>query len=129
MVHILGIHLPDNQLTRFALTTIYGVGHPTAHRLCARFQIHDRCKVKELTPFQVTAIASFLSSPQTAPPLPRHPLATPDSVPRPAKLSINELQAEFNASQAAQRQRKLERLIAQGRLPRAPKLKIYPGIL
>ncbi|KAF9075144.1 hypothetical protein BDP27DRAFT_1390112 [Rhodocollybia butyracea] len=66
MVHILGINLPDNQLARFALTTIYGVGHSTSHRLCARFQIHDTCRIRDLSPFQVTALASFLSSPQSA---------------------------------------------------------------
>ncbi|KDQ33468.1 hypothetical protein PLEOSDRAFT_22289 [Pleurotus ostreatus PC15] len=71
MVHILGVNLPDSQLTRFALTNFYGIGHKTAHRLCARLQIHDRCKVRELTPFQVTSLASFLSSPGTSPPIPR----------------------------------------------------------
>ncbi|KAK7054683.1 hypothetical protein VNI00_003146 [Paramarasmius palmivorus] len=83
MVHILGINLPDDQLARFALTSIYGVGRNMSHRLCARFQIHDKCKVKDLTPFQVTALASFLSSPKTAPPLPRYPLAPPTFQPAP----------------------------------------------
>ncbi|THU87236.1 S13-like H2TH domain-containing protein [Dendrothele bispora CBS 962.96] len=115
MVHILGISLPDSQLARFALTSIYGIGHHTSHRLCARFQIHDRCKVKDLTPFQITAIASFLSSPKTAPPVPHYPLATPDFTPRPAKMSSHELQAEFNAAQATQRQRKQEKLLALGK--------------
>ncbi|PPQ64640.1 hypothetical protein CVT26_002730 [Gymnopilus dilepis] len=99
MVHILGINLPDNQVARFALTSIYGVGHHTAHRLCARLQVHDRCKVKDLSPFQVTALASFLSSPATAPPLPRYPLAKPDYVPPPPTTPLSELQAAFQASQ------------------------------
>ncbi|EDR14904.1 uncharacterized protein LACBIDRAFT_181913 [Laccaria bicolor S238N-H82] len=63
MVHILGVNLPDNHLARFALTKFYGIGHKTAHRLCARLQVHDKCKVKDLSPFQVTSLASFLSAP------------------------------------------------------------------
>ncbi|KAF8911976.1 hypothetical protein CPB84DRAFT_1812152 [Gymnopilus junonius] len=99
MVHIAGINLPDNQVARFALTSIYGIGHHTAHRLCARLQVHDRCKVKDLSPFQITSLASFLSSPATAPPLPRYPLARPDYVPPPPTTPIHELQAGFNALQ------------------------------
>jgi len=48
-----------------------------AHRLCARFQIHDSCKVQHLSPTQITALAAFLSSPSAAlavPKLPLHPL-------------------------------------------------------
>ncbi|KAG1800143.1 uncharacterized protein BJ212DRAFT_1450189 [Suillus subaureus] len=44
MVHVLGVQLPDYQYARFALTAFYGIGHKTAHRLCARLQIHDKCK-------------------------------------------------------------------------------------
>ncbi|KAF9052914.1 hypothetical protein BJ165DRAFT_1339913 [Panaeolus papilionaceus] len=99
MVHILGINLPDNQLARFAFTNIYGVGHHTAHRLCARLQIHDRCKVKDLSPFQVTSLASFLSSPGTAPPLPKYPLATLNHVPASPTIPTQELQAKFLESQ------------------------------
>ncbi|TFK30142.1 S13-like H2TH domain-containing protein [Coprinopsis marcescibilis] len=101
MVHILGISLPDQHLAKFALTSIYGVGHKTAHRLCARFQIHDKCKVKELSPFQVTSLASFLSSPRTAPPLPRYPLASSSYVPPPPSTPMSELQAKFKEAQAA----------------------------
>ncbi|KXN92208.1 37S ribosomal protein SWS2, mitochondrial [Leucoagaricus sp. SymC.cos] len=70
MVHILGVQLRDHCLARVALIQFYGVGLKTAHRLCARLQIHDRARVKDLTPVQITSLASFLSSPATAPPLP-----------------------------------------------------------
>ncbi|KAH9842753.1 mitochondrial 30S ribosomal protein S13 [Rhodofomes roseus] len=81
MVHILGTLLPEKQLVKFALTHFYGVGHLTAARLCARTQIHDRCKIRELTPSQITSLTGFLSSPSTASTLPHFPLATPDYVP------------------------------------------------
>ncbi|KAF4576740.1 hypothetical protein EYR40_000984 [Pleurotus pulmonarius] len=100
MVHILGVNLPDSQLTRFALTNFYGIGHKTAHRLCARLQIHDRCKVRELTPFQVTSLASFLSSPGTSPPIPRYPVAPPNFVPPPPRTSLQPLQAKLEAKLA-----------------------------
>jgi small subunit ribosomal protein S13 len=95
--------------TQYALTKIYGVGLKTAHRLCARFQIHDKCKMRDLTPFQVTSLASFLSSPHTAPPLPRYPLASPDFVPPPASTSLAQLQAKFKEHQAAVQAKKLAR--------------------
>ncbi|KJA27455.1 hypothetical protein HYPSUDRAFT_131371 [Hypholoma sublateritium FD-334 SS-4] len=91
MVHILGINLPNGALVRLALTNIYGVGHHTARRLCARLQVHDQCKVSDLSPFQITSLASFLSSPATAPPLPRFPLAKPDYVPPPPSVSAKSL--------------------------------------
>ncbi|KAF8831170.1 hypothetical protein F5051DRAFT_408967 [Lentinula edodes] len=115
MVHILGINLPDNQLARFALTTIYGVGPHLSHRLCARFQIHDKCRVKDLTPLQTTSLASFLQSPKTALPLPQYPLAPVNFVARPPSKSIQELQAEFNAARAAQKQKREEKLLQMGK--------------
>ncbi|KAF9526988.1 mitochondrial 30S ribosomal protein S13 [Crepidotus variabilis] len=96
MVHVLGINLPDGHVVKFALTKIYGVGPHIANRLCARLQVHDKCKVKDLSPFQVTSLASFLSSPTTSPPLPRLPLASPDFTPPPSTISTQELQARFN---------------------------------
>ncbi|KNZ78420.1 37S ribosomal protein SWS2, mitochondrial [Termitomyces sp. J132] len=92
MVHILGVNLRESHVARvctqssfsipmliinqYALTSFYGIGHHTAHRLCARLQIHDKCKMKDLSPYQVTALASFLSSPSTSVTPPRYPLAS-----------------------------------------------------
>ncbi|KZT40885.1 mitochondrial 30S ribosomal protein S13 [Sistotremastrum suecicum HHB10207 ss-3] len=81
MVHILGVLLRDNSFVKIALTRFYGIGYPTAERICARFQIHDRCKIKSLTPSQITSLASFLASPSTTPLMPILPLASPDYEP------------------------------------------------
>ncbi|KAF9218136.1 S13-like H2TH domain-containing protein [Gyrodon lividus] len=91
MVHVLGVLLPDLQYARHALTTFYGVGNRTAHRLCARLQIHDRQKVRDLTATQITELASFLASPSTAPPLRRMPLASSGYKPPPASTPIETL--------------------------------------
>lgn len=73
----------------------YGVGRKTAHRICARLQIHDRARVKDLTPLQSTALASLLSSPSTVPPLPKYPLASPNYVAPPPSTPIPDIQVKF----------------------------------
>ena len=129
-MHILGISLPDKLLARvsflffisydiknlilpvqFALTKIYGIGDHTAHRLCARLQVHDRCKVKDLSPFQVTTLASFLSSPSTTLPLPRYPLAPPNYTPPPYSVTAaQELQDNFNEAHKKKKMKNVDPL-------------------
>jgi len=89
MVFVLGVQLPDKKLARVALQAFYGVGESTAARLCARLQIHNTQRVRNLSPQQITGLASFLSSPQTAPALPRLPLAAPDFVAPPTTPVLN----------------------------------------
>jgi len=98
MVYVLGKLLPDSQFTRFALTHFYGVGHRTAHRICARFQIHDRCRVKDLTPTQLTSITAFLSSPSTAQPVHQVPLASPRFSPKLGPITKSTPSLKLNAS-------------------------------
>ncbi|KAJ7156942.1 hypothetical protein C8R43DRAFT_1087231 [Mycena crocata] len=95
MVYVLGVNLPDRHLVKFALTQFYGVGHKTAERVCARFSMHRTCRVRDLTPIQVTALASFLSSPKDSFSPPRYPLATPDF--EPITKTHQELATEFRA--------------------------------
>ena len=76
-----------NEYFQFALTHFYGIGPQTAHRICARFQIHDRCRVRDLTPTQLTSITAFLSSPSTAQPAQRVPLASPSFRPKPGPVT------------------------------------------
>ncbi|KAJ7087826.1 hypothetical protein C8R44DRAFT_819920 [Mycena epipterygia] len=95
MVYVLGVNLPDRQLISFALTQFYGIGHLKAAQICARFQMHRTCKVRDLTPLQVTALASFLSSPKDSISPPRYPTATPDFTP--STRTHLELAAEYRA--------------------------------
>ncbi|XP_006457975.1 hypothetical protein AGABI2DRAFT_183083 [Agaricus bisporus var. bisporus H97] len=97
MVHVLGVQLRDKVLVRIALMQFYGVGQHIAHRLCARLQIHDRARVMDLTPLQITSLASFLSSPSTAPPLPKNPLASPNYVAPPPSIPVQDIQIKFAA--------------------------------
>jgi small subunit ribosomal protein S13 len=64
--------------------------------------------MKDLSPYQITALASFLSSPGTSLPLPRYPLAEPNFKPPPPNKSTQELQNEFNSIKAAREAKKLK---------------------
>ncbi|KAJ7097730.1 hypothetical protein B0H15DRAFT_822375 [Mycena belliarum] len=96
MVYVLGVNLPDRHLIKFALTQFYGIGHATSERICARFQMHRTARVRDLSPLQVTALASFLSAPKDSLSPPRYPTAPPDFVP--ATKTHQELAAEFRAA-------------------------------
>ncbi|KZO97795.1 mitochondrial 30S ribosomal protein S13 [Calocera viscosa TUFC12733] len=69
-MYLLGVNLADNRLVRRALRSFYGINFAVGRRICARFQIHETCRVHELTDSQIAALGAFLSSPATvAPPL------------------------------------------------------------
>ena len=70
-----------------------------SHRICARVQIHNQCKVRDLTPQQVTALTAFLSAPASAPTPPHLPVAGPNYVaPAPSMplTPIVQSRREFN---------------------------------
>ncbi|KAJ6597100.1 hypothetical protein DFH09DRAFT_1133686 [Mycena vulgaris] len=124
MVYVLGVNLPDRQLVKFAITQFYGIGHVTAERICARFQMHRTCKVRDLTPLQVTALASFLSSPKDALSPPRYPTAPPDFIP--STKTHAELAIEFRA---ARKQREEENKRPEFLLRRLRDARITPDHL
>ncbi|KAI0306333.1 hypothetical protein B0F90DRAFT_1814251 [Multifurca ochricompacta] len=91
MIHILGVQLFENNVVKYALTSFYGISRHTASRICARLQIHDSCRVRQLSPTQITAIAAFLSSPSTSPIPPRTSLASPTFNPPPPSTPFRSL--------------------------------------
>ncbi|KAI0688258.1 mitochondrial 30S ribosomal protein S13 [Cytidiella melzeri] len=88
-MHILGVNMPDHKLVRHTLTYFFGIGKHTSHRICARMHVHDRCKVKDLTPQQVTALTAFLNAPSSAPPPTPAPLAGISYQPPPVGKPLN----------------------------------------
>ncbi|KAJ6623511.1 hypothetical protein B0H10DRAFT_2162491 [Mycena sp. CBHHK59/15] len=124
MVYVLGVNLPDRHLVKFALTQFYGIGHATAQCICARFQMHNTCKIRDLTPLQVTALASFLSSPKDSFSPPRYPTATPDFVP--STKTHQELAAEFRSARA---QRETENKQPEFILRRLRDSRVRPDLL
>lgn len=49
MARIAGINLPGHKHIWIALTSIYGVGRPTAHKICAEAGVDTATKVNQLT--------------------------------------------------------------------------------
>ncbi|KAH8826981.1 hypothetical protein DL96DRAFT_1528834 [Flagelloscypha sp. PMI_526] len=96
MVHLLGAPLRDSWRTKFALKTFYGIGDLQASRICARLQIHDACRMMDLTPYQMTSLAAFLSSPKTSPQVPLLPTAAPNFRAPPPTTVPNSLRLEYH---------------------------------
>lgn len=80
------------------MRNFYGVGDHISERICARFHIHQTQRVSQLTPQQITGIASFISSPRTAPALPRLPLAKLGFVPPPRVPQLDMKKLRVNKS-------------------------------
>lgn len=49
MARIAGVNIPDRKHAWIALTSIYGVGHTLARRICEGAQVAHEAKVKDLT--------------------------------------------------------------------------------
>lgn len=49
MARIAGINIPDQKHTGIALTYIYGIGRPTAKRVCAAAGVADDRKIRDLS--------------------------------------------------------------------------------
>jgi len=121
-MYVLGVLLHDQKYVKRALTAFYGIGPAISAKLCARLQIHDRCKVRQLSPVQITALASFLSSPMTSPQIARNPLASLDYNPPPPGTPLSELKA----TQAANAKPKLVPGSAEGIAALQSQLKADP---
>ena len=49
MARIAGINLPTNKHTEIALTSIYGIGRPTAQKICDESSVGRMVKVRDLS--------------------------------------------------------------------------------
>ena len=49
MARIAGVNIPNHQHTEIALTAIYGVGRPTAQKICEAAGINRAAKIKDLS--------------------------------------------------------------------------------
>lgn len=61
MVYLLGVNLPDHKVVNIALTSIFGIGLPTATQLTHKLMIHPRCRLSELTEDKLTALSTSLN--------------------------------------------------------------------
>lgn len=56
MARIAGVNIPDNKHTVISLTYVYGVGRPTAKRICAAAGIEESITIANLTDEQLDQV-------------------------------------------------------------------------
>jgi len=62
MARIAGINIPPNKHTNVALTSIYGIGHSSARKICAAAGIELHMKIKDLTEEEVTRLRGVVET-------------------------------------------------------------------
>ena len=61
MPRIAGVNIPNNQHLIIALTAIYGIGTPTAKKICLDLNLEESVKVKDMTDAQIDLIRDYIS--------------------------------------------------------------------
>ena len=56
MARIAGVNLPNQKRLEIGLTYIYGIGQPTAQKICAALELDPNEKVRDLTDDEVTKL-------------------------------------------------------------------------
>ena len=62
MARIAGVDLPPQKRIWVGLTSIYGIGQPRARALCAKANVEDTKKVKDLTEEEVNRLRQAIES-------------------------------------------------------------------
>ncbi len=62
MARIAGVDLPPNKRLWIGLTAIYGIGQSRARAVCAKAQVPDTKKVKDLAEDEVTRLRQVIES-------------------------------------------------------------------
>jgi small subunit ribosomal protein S13 len=60
MARIAGVNLPTQKRLEVGLTYIYGIGPPTAQKICTQLELDPNEKVRDLTDDEVTRLRSFI---------------------------------------------------------------------
>jgi len=56
MARIAGVNIPDNKHTVISLTYVYGIGRPTAKKICKTLGIAESAKISALSEAQLESI-------------------------------------------------------------------------
>ena len=62
MARIAGVNLPNQKRLEIGLTYIYGIGQPTAHKVCAELGLSPDEKIKDLTDDEVTKLREYIDT-------------------------------------------------------------------
>jgi small subunit ribosomal protein S13 len=60
VARIAGVNLPNQKRLEIGLTYIYGIGQPTARKVCAELGLSADEKVKDLTDEEVTKLREYI---------------------------------------------------------------------
>jgi small subunit ribosomal protein S13 len=60
MARIAGVNLPNQKRLEIGLTYIYGIGQPTARKICAQLGLSPDEKVRDLTDEEVTKLREYI---------------------------------------------------------------------
>ena len=60
MARIAGVNLPNQKRLEVGLTYIFGIGQPTARRICAELGLSPDEKVRDLTDEEVTRLRNYI---------------------------------------------------------------------
>jgi small subunit ribosomal protein S13 len=62
MARIAGVNLPNQKRLEIGLTYIYGIGQPTARKVCAETGLSFDEKIKDLTDEEITKLREYIDS-------------------------------------------------------------------
>ena len=62
MARIAGVNLPNQKRLEIGLTYIYGIGQPTARKICAALGLSADEKVRDLTDEEVTKLRDYIDT-------------------------------------------------------------------
>jgi small subunit ribosomal protein S13 len=60
MARIAGIDIPKDKCIKYALCYVYGIGQPTATKICAECKIDPKIRTKDLTDEQINKIRTYI---------------------------------------------------------------------
>jgi small subunit ribosomal protein S13 len=60
MARIAGVNLPNQKRLEIGLTYIYGIGQPTARKVCTELGLSPDEKIKDLTDDEVTKLREYI---------------------------------------------------------------------
>lgn len=60
MARIAGVDIPRDKRVDVSLGYIYGIGRPTAHKICSATNVSPETKVRDLTDDEVSRIREFI---------------------------------------------------------------------
>jgi small subunit ribosomal protein S13 len=62
LARIAGVNLPNQKRLEIGLTYIYGIGQPTAQKICKELGLDPDEKIKDLTDEEVTKLRAYIDS-------------------------------------------------------------------